>query len=306
MIGRVALALLLLAPVAGAQEPARHDLRARHTAQVGDEVQVVERERMRQRFRLERDGQVLEEGKEATGTEQRYLRRVEAVADGVITGEWRRYELVKHLGEPEQEERYEPAIELRVALREDRRSYARVGDAAQPLPRLLHAAIERETAGKVERKREDAPYLALFPERPVAVGEEWVVAPARLAKVLTLDPRHVGSAASSARARLKAVDASAGRRFYEVELSFSLALTHVLEQPVQSPGTLSGKLELGLSPDGPRRYARVQAVMEYQGPCPGQDVPPGSQLKLRLELENTDERTPPPPRPAGPAPPGRG
>ena len=87
MSGRSLAALLvcgvLLAP-AGAQErpraePKRYDLRARYLPRVGDEVVVHEVQRQRRRFRIEREGEVLENHKGSMTLETRYEQRVEKV-----------------------------------------------------------------------------------------------------------------------------------------------------------------------------------------------------------------------------------
>lgn len=302
-----ALALLLL-PVlpsrAAAQappraEPQRYDLRARYLPRVGDEVVVHEVQRQRRRYRIERQGEVLENHKGSMSVETRYEQRVEKVEQGVVVGELRRYRLVKQVrqGEP-REERFAEPIEVRLVLREKRWVWARLGAADEVLPPLLKAKLAEECAGEVEPGGAEAKLQGLFPQQPQALGARWKVAPATLAEVLGFE--HVDPQTSTAEGELRAVRGQGEAQSFTVRLRFALELRRVLGERVETPARLSGEATLELRPRAPSRSLRVQAALSYAGALPGQSAPPGTKLRLRLDVESQEVRSPLEDRQAGP------
>lgn len=304
-----ALALAASAPRVAAQEKApgapeaKHDLRVRPAPVVGETLKVELRRRMEQRFRVTREGEVIEEGRDVQGFGQTFSNRVEAVDGKAVTGVRRDYTSVTRFGKPDEVKRFETPIPVTLRVRERRWVHGRVGDASAPLPKLLDLVLRSENEGEVDTKAsEQDPYHALVAEAPVAAGAEWPVDPRKLATTLGMNGAHVNVKASRAKGRLVEVSSSGGVVFYRVELTFALALTHLMGQAVKTPARLEGSIKLGYGPKTPARSARATATLSYAGDVPGRNVPKGTQLTLRMNISMVDVRELPPKRSAGPAP----
>jgi hypothetical protein len=166
------------------------------------------------------------------------------------------------------------------------------------LPPLLKAKLADECAGEVEPGGADAKLQGLFPKQPQALGQRWKVATATLAEALGFE--HVDPETSKAEGELRAVAGEGDAQSFTVRLTFALRLRRVLGERVETPARLSGEATLVFRPRAPSRSLRVQAVLSYAGAMPGRSTPPGTRLRLRLDVESQEERRPVEGRSAGP------
>ncbi|HBP16624.1 MAG TPA: hypothetical protein DEA08_02365, partial [Planctomycetes bacterium] len=207
--------------------------------------------------------------------------------------------LVKQVqAEEPREERFAEPVEVRLVLRERRWAYARVGAADEVLPPLLKAKLADECAGEVEPGGAEAKLQGLFPKQPQALGQRWKVAPATLAEVLGFE--HVDPKTSTAGGELRAVAGEGDALSFTVQLRFNLELRRVLGERVETPARLAGEATLQFFPRAPSRSMKVQAALSYAGAMPGRSAPPGTRLRLRLDVESSEERRPVEGRSAGP------
>lgn len=286
--------LLLLAPVAAAQDT--FDLRRANDYKpvVGDKVRAESSERQTKHIVVKSGAQVVQDQSEVTGQVAVYTDEVLTVDDaGEVASARRTYESFRDQATDQDLQ----VAGLTVLLTRDaagKHSFAAEGGAT--LPPALQQSLEAEAAKKdqdqaEEKEREDA----LLPEAPVAVGASWDVPPERVLQTFGFDPAaNALDPKTTARGTLVKTEERDGQTLLTVKFELDLFFSTFQSLAFAEPASFDIDMELVLPADGtaPHGEAKVTGAFIGATNVPPQPGAPPMEVSIDIAIESKDARTP--------------
>lgn len=286
------LLLLLLAPVAAAQDT--FDLRKANDYKpaVGDKVRSESSERQTNHIVVKAGEQVVQDQNEVTGQVTTYTDEVLTVDDaGKANGFRRTYASFR---DQTTEQDLQVAGLTVLLSRDAENKHTFVVEGGATLPPAVQQHLEAEAAEKDEKAAdEDQREDALMPEAPVAVGASWDVPPERVlqtfgfdAATSALDPK------TTAKGTLVSKEERDGQTLLTVKFEFDLFFSLFQNLEFPDPASFDIDMELVLPADGktPHGGAKVTGTFKGATNLPPQPGAPPMTLTIDLGVEASDAR----------------
>lgn len=289
----VASLLLLLAPVAAAQET--FDLRQAndYKAVVGDKLQSESSERQTKHIVVKAGEQVVQDQSEVAGQVAVFTDEVMAVDDAGKPSSLRRTYASFRDQSTEQDLQVAGVVVMLTRDAQNKHTFAVEGGAV--LPPAVQQSLEAEAAKKDENAAdEDTRQDALMPEAPVAVGATWDVLPARVIETFGFDAATnvLDEAKTKAKGTLVSKEERDGQTYLTIKFEFDLFFSTFQSLEFPDPASFDLDLELTLPAGGktPEGGAKVTGAFKGATDVPAQPGSPPMNVSIDIGVNSSDSR----------------